>query len=75
MSTDLLKIQSLHDFHYVPDLRFCYGNCSLLRLKFRECNSQKCDVNFQKIFVSLFCELSDENILSNKFMFRHARRL
>ena len=22
--------------------------CSLLRLKLRECNSQKCDVNFQK---------------------------
>ena len=23
-------------------------NCSLLGLKFRECNSQKCDFNFQK---------------------------
>ena len=55
MSTGLLKIQSLHDcvknIHNLPDLRFSVMvNCSLLRLKFRECNSQKCDVHFQKYF-------------------------
>ena len=53
MSTGFLKIQSLDDFikniHNLPDLRFfVMVNCLLLRLKFRECNSQKCDVNFQK---------------------------
>ena len=52
MSTDLLKTQSLHDLikniHNLPDLCFCYGKWIAVALKFRECNSQKCDVDFQK---------------------------
>ena len=75
MSTDLLKILSLHDFikTFIIDqiCVFVIVNCSLLRLKFCECNSQKCDVNFQN-FMSLFLESSDANTPSNKFMFHHA---
>ena len=52
MSADLLKIQSLHDFIKTFMINqicvFVMVNCSLLRLKYRECNSQKYDVNFQK---------------------------
>ena len=52
MSTDLLKIQSLHDFIKTFIIYqmcvFVRVNCSLLRLKLRECNWQKCDVNFPK---------------------------
>ena len=52
MSTCLLKIQSLPDFiktfiiyHFFV---FVMVNCSLLRVKFRECNSPKGDVNFRE---------------------------
>ena len=52
MSTGLLKIQSLHDFIITFIIYqicvFVMVNCLLLRLNFRECNSQKCEVNFQK---------------------------
>ena len=51
MWTDLLKIQSLHDFIKTFIIYqicvFVIVNCLLLRLKFRECYTQKCDVNFQ----------------------------
>ena len=51
MSTDLLKLQSLHDFIKTFIIYqicvFVMVNCLLLRLKFRECISQKCYVNFQ----------------------------
>ena len=66
MSTDLLKIQSLPDFIKTFIIYqicvFVMVSCSLLRLKIRECNSQKCDVNFQKNL----CHYS-ENRLSLSF--------
>ena len=67
MSTDLLKIQSLPDFikTFIIYQFFVLViiNCSLLRLKFRECNSPKCEVNFQ---ISL-CQHS-ENRLTRIFL-------
>ena len=67
MSTDLLKIQSLHDFIKTFIMYqifvFVMVNCSLLRLKFRKSNSQKCDVNFQKSL----CHYS-ENPLTRIFL-------
>ena len=67
MSTDLLKIQSLHDFIETFIIYqicvFVMVNCSLLRLKIRECNSQKYDVNFQKSL----CHYS-ENCLTRIFL-------
>ena len=67
MSTDLLKIQSLHDFIKTFIIYqicvFVMLNCSLLRLKFRKCKSQKCDVNFQ----NSLCHYS-ENRLTRIFL-------
>ena len=67
MSTGLLKIQSLHDFikniHNLPVLHFCYGKLFAVAFKFRECNSPKCDVTFQKSL----CQRS-ENRLKRIFL-------
>ena len=54
MSTGVLKIQSLYDFnkniHNLPVFCFCYAKLFAVKVAFkiRECNSPKCDVNFQK---------------------------
>ena len=67
MSTDLLKMQSLHDFIKTFIIYqicvFVMVNCLLSHLKFRECNSQKYDVNFQKSL----CHYS-ENRLTKIFL-------
>ena len=70
MSSDLLKIQSLHDiikiFIIFQICVFVMVNCSLLCLEFRECNSQKFDANFQKSL----CHYS-ENRLTRIFLQIH----
>ena len=67
MSTDLLKVQSLHDFIKIFIIYqicvFVMVNFSLLRLKSRECNSQKCKDSFQKSL----CHYS-ENRLTRIFL-------
>ena len=67
MSTGLLKIQSLHNFTktfiFYLICVFVMVKCSLLRVKFHECNLQKCDVNFLKAL----CQHS-ENRLTKIFL-------